>query len=480
MARFEEPLSFDPAVPGDNGSIYALMQVFDTLTRVGKTGSEIEGGIAESWTVSDDQLTYTFKLRDAKFSNGDPVTADDVVYSIERARGPKSGYAFVYTAFDKIEAIDAKTVRITLKQPYAPVLSALALFTGAIVPKAVVEKDPEGFGTHPVGSGPFIVTEYTRGSRVVMVKNPNYWELGDDCKPLPYLDEIIMSYVPETNPRVLGLSNGDFDVIANVPYNEGANIAKQTDKTLEVAPIYRLDYLYENEQKPPLDNKDFRLALNYATNRDVILKTVFFGYGELPNGWTPKMNFHSNDVPMIPYDPTKAKDLLTQAGYKGETISIMIPSGDAPSKQIATILQQNWGQVGINSELLELDIGTAFQKTQSGDYMTYVSYITSDINDDDELFTLEGDYKAPGDFHSFFTWYQSDQVSSLLAQARGTINPSERASLYAQAQKIGYNDDGYSVPFNYTPALNAYWNYVKNWKNITTGWWWLKYVWLDK
>ena len=479
FARNEEPLTLDPGIPGDNGSIWTITQIFSTLTRADETGAKIEPDLAESWDKSDDGMIYTFHLRDAKFSNGDPVTAEDVIFSLERARGPQSGYAFVYEPIDKLEAVDPKTVKITLKRPYSPFLSAVSLFTGATVPKAVYEKDPDGFGDHPIGSGAFMVQEYARGSQVVLVPNPDYWELGVDCKPLPYLDKVTMKYVPESSARVLGIRGGDYDVISGVSYSEGAALDSEDGITLEVAPIYRLDYVYLNHQVPPLDKKEFLQALNYAANREAILKNVFFGYGELPNGYMPKMNFHSKDVPLIPYNPDKAKELLNTAGYAGEKLELMIPSGDAPAKQIATILQQNWREVGINVELVEFAGATAFQKTVDGDYMAYVSYITSDINDDDELATLQGDYKAPGDFHSFFSWYESDEVSELLAKARSTSDPAERAKYYAQAQEIVYTD-GYSVPLNYTPAVNAYRDHVKNWKNLTTGWWWLKDVWLDK
>jgi peptide/nickel transport system substrate-binding protein len=219
--------------------------------------------------------------------------------------------------------------------------------------------------------------------------------------------------------------------------------------------------------------------LNYAADREAILEIVFFGYGELPNGYWPKMNFHSEDVPLIPYDPEQAMALLEESGYAGETVSLLLPAGDAPSEQIATILQQNWTDVGINVELQQMDGGTMFDQAVQGDYQAMVSYITSDLNDDDELATLQGDYQAPGDFNSFFSWYVSDEVSELLAQARSTADPAERAEFYAQAQELAYYD-GYSVPLNYTPAVNAYGDYVNGWTNLATGWWWLKNVWLEQ
>jgi peptide/nickel transport system substrate-binding protein len=476
FARLEEPLTFDPTVPGDNGSIWLITQVFNTLIRVDVTGTGLEPDLARSWDTSQDRLTYTFHLRDAKFSNGNPVTADDVVFSYGRAK--VGSYAFIFDPLDKVEKVDAHTVKMTLKRPYTPFLSVAALFQAAIVPKDVYEANKDTFGDHPVGSGPFMVQQYTRGDKVVLVPNPNYWELGADCKPLPYLDKITVPFVADSNARVLGFRNHDYDVIGNVPPNESKNIQSMSGVTLEVAPIYRLDYILLNHKDPVLSNKDFRLALNYAVDRKVILDLVFFGYGEIPNGFMPKMNYWSKDVPAIPYDVAKAQQLLASAGYKGEAVTIMIPAGDAPSKQIATIFQQFWSQVGVNVRLQEVDASSFFGILQEGKYQAAVSYITSDINDDDELATLMADFQASG-FNAFFSWYQNKEVTKLLQQARESGDPAERTKLYAQIQQTVYWD-GYSVPYNFNPVLNAYYSYVKGWKNLATGWWWLKSVWMDK
>jgi len=479
FGRWEEPLTFDPQVPGDNGSIYLIVQVFDTLVRPDASGTGLEPGLAESWDVSDDELTYTFHLRDAMFSTGEPVTAADVVFSLERAREAGRGYSFLFAPFNSITAVDDKTVEITLNAPFSPMLSTVSVFAASIVPQAVVEADPDNFGDNPVGSGPFMVEEYSRGDQVVLVPNPYYWELGMDCELLPYLDRITVQYIPESNSRVLGFRNGDFDVIAIVPYNEAASLQGMDGVTVEVAELYRLDYVYLNHEDPLLANEAFRLALNYAADRQAILDLVFFGFGELPNGYMPKMNFWSADVPLIPYDPERAAELLVEAGYNGELLEIMIPNGDAPSEQIATILQQSWAAVGINAQLVEVDGSSTFGLAAAGDYQALVSYITSDINDDDELATLQADGSAASGFFSFFSRYNNPEVNDLLAQARATSDPAERAALYAQVQDIVYND-GYSVPLNFSPYVNAYYDYVVGWQNISTGWWWLREVWLDQ
>jgi len=480
LARLEEPLTFDPVGPSDNGSIYLIENVFETLVVPDETGAGLKPGLAESWDISKDGLVYTFHLRPAKFSTGDPVTTGDVVFSLKRAAdGKVSPYAFLFQSVQKIEAPDDKTVVVTLKEPFVPFLSAVSVFASSIVPQKVVEADTQGFGNKPIGSGPWTVAEYKRGDRVVLVPNPHYWKLGADCKPLPYLDKVTVPYVPESNSRVLGLRNGDFTVIDNVPFSEGKSFETEKDLSLKADEIYKLDYLYINHQRPPLDNKDFRLALNYATDRQAILDMVFFGYGQLPNGFTPKMNFWDKNVPLIPYDPAKAKELVQKSGYDGKVIEIMVPAGDAPRKQAATILKQTWAAVGINANIVELDIGAAWEKVTKGEYDVEVNYITSDINDDDELATFQGDFWAAGESHAFYSWYQNKDVTDLLAKARQTSDPAERAKYYSQIQQTGYWD-GYSVPFNYTPALTARWNYVQNWRTLTDGWWWLDQVWLNK
>jgi len=479
VARELEPLTFDPFIPGDNGSIYLLVQVLEPLVRADATGAGVEPCLAKSWDISADKLTYTFHLRDVKFSNGDPLTAADVEYSVNKA-AKDSGLSFIFNPIDNIKVVDDKTVQFKLKLVYAPFLSSLSLFTSSIVPKAVHEKDPEGFGDKPIGTGPFMVEEYKRGEQVVLVKNPNYWGVGVDGKALPYLDKVIIKYVPEATTRILGFRNKDYDVLVSVPLNEADGVKAMEGVTLEVQPIYALNYVYLNHQNPPLDNRDFRLAINYATDRQAILKNVYFNYGEVPNSFMPKMNFWSKDVPLIPFDIAKAKELVGKSGYNGEVIDILVASGDTTQKQTATMMQQSLGEAGIKSTIRELDSGAIWDEVSNGTYMANVSGITSDINDDDELATLEADSSAPGDFHTFFSWYINDDVSKLLAQAREASDPATRAGFYKQVQQIVYYQDGYNVPINFVPYVNAYYNKVHGWRNLTVGWWWLKDVWVEK
>lgn len=477
FARPEEPLTFNPYVPADNGSIYAIVQVCDSLILADDTGLGIRPGLAESWEVSADGLTYTFALRDAKFSDGAALTAADVVFSLQTAGGPTAAYAFGFEPIQSVEAVDDRHVKVVLKRPYTPLISVLSLFAAAIVQKAAYEADSDAFGQKPVCTGPFKVEEYSRGSRVVLVRNEHYWDKGVDGQPLPYLDRIEMLYVPESNARVLGLRSGDYDVIAIVPFNQARQLEGDSEVTVEARPIYRLDYVYLNHSKAPLDKKEIRLALNYAADREAILNTVYFGYGEIPNSYMPKVNYHSEAVEKIPYDIEKAKELVAAAGYDGTPIDVMFSTGDAPAKQIATILQQSWQAAGLNANIVEFEGGTAWDMTTKGEYQAYVSYITSDINDTDELAVIEADINSGT--NAFFTWYNNPDVIDMLAKARQSPDPAERAEIYAKVQNTVYHD-GYSVPLNFLPSINAHRNYVHGWRVVANGWWWLKDVWVDK
>ncbi len=478
LARPEEPLSFNPYTQGDNGSIYAIEQVCESLIEAGPTGRELEPGLAESWEVSDDGLSYTFTLRDAKFSDGSPVTIDDVVYSWERLNDPSAAYQFLLKPVKSIEKLDGRHMRVTMNESYAPFLSVASIFASAIVKKDVFEASADEFASKPVCSGPFMVESYERGTRVVLVRNPHYWKAGSDGQPLPYLDRVELLYVPDTNARVLGLQNGDYDVIAIVPFNQAKAVEETPNLTLEVAEIFRLDYIYLNHSQKPLDDQRIRLAMNHAANLDAIKKAVYFEYGELPNSINPKMNFWSADVQRIPYDVVKAQALVKDAGYDGTPIRLLVETGNAPAKQVATILQQGWQEAGLKIQIEEMDSGTAWNTVVDGSYMAYVSYITSDINDDDELLALQTDPLKEGT-QGFFSRYKSEEVTKLLTHSRASTDPAKRAPFFKQIQEITYTN-GYSVPLNYTPSINAYQNHVKGWRTLATGWWWLKDVWVDK
>ena len=218
FARYQEPLTLDPFIPADNGSIWALEQVCDSLTEPGRTGNELVAGLAKSWDISDDGLTYTFHIRDAVHSNGDAVTAQDAHFSITKISDPNTAYGFVFDPIETMEVLDDKTLRIKLKHKYSAFASGISLFSAAVVSQKAYEADPEAFGNNPTCSGAFLVESFKRGDRLVLVANENHWG------GRPNLDRVEMLYVPEGNSRVIGLKSGDYDVITGVPFSQAKAI----------------------------------------------------------------------------------------------------------------------------------------------------------------------------------------------------------------------------------------------------------------
>jgi peptide/nickel transport system substrate-binding protein len=374
IARPEDTLSFNPYTQGDNGSIYVIEQVCDSLVEADATGRGLRPGLAESWEVSADGMTYTFKLRDAKFSDGSCRSPRRTSFSWGKLNDPSAAYQFLLKPVKSIEKVDDTHVRMVMKEPYSPFLSVASIFASAIVKKAVFEASPDEFASKPVCSGPFMVESYERGTKVVLVKNPNYWDKGTDGQPLPYLDKVELLYVPDTNARVLGLQNGDYDVSAIVPFNQAKVIGETPGLKVEAAEIFRLDYVYLNHKQKPIDDKRIRLSHELRRQSGGHQKAVFAGcYGQLPNGFNPKMNLWSGDVKRIPFDVAAAKKLVAEANYDGTPIELTIDTGNAPSKQIATILQQGWKEAGLNVEINEIDNASAWTMVVEGNYQAYVS-----------------------------------------------------------------------------------------------------------
>ncbi|MGE0241273.1 MAG: ABC transporter substrate-binding protein, partial [Parvibaculaceae bacterium] len=172
----EDALTIDPIASSDNASIWAELQIYDQLVRPSKDGTKLEPGIAESWTVSPDGKEYSFKLRpDAKFSDGTPVTAADVEFSLKRAAGEKSEWGRFFRPITIYQVVDDHTIVMKLEKPFTPIINNLAMFSASILPAKLVEAQGDAFFEKPVGSGPFVLNSWARGQKMELGKNPHYW-----------------------------------------------------------------------------------------------------------------------------------------------------------------------------------------------------------------------------------------------------------------------------------------------------------------
>jgi peptide/nickel transport system substrate-binding protein len=242
-----------------------MLNVYDQLTRVAPGSREIEPGLAASWDASADGTTYTFHLRDGKLPDGTPVTSSDVVWSLQRLfKSATSG--FFFAAFESVTAVDPKTVKIQLKQPWAPALADLSLYSASILPQKLVEAKKDEFFNAPVGTGPFYVTEWAKGDHISLKKNPNYWDAGK-----PYLDAVDFLVIPDDNTRVIKLQAGEVDIATDLPYSQIDSLKQQQGIVVQTDPLARVDYIALNHTRAPFDDVNVRKAINLAVNKDQII-----------------------------------------------------------------------------------------------------------------------------------------------------------------------------------------------------------------
>src|SRR6185437_14036440 len=255
--------TLDPEANSVNESIWLDQNLYSRLLQPNATGTALLPDLATSWDISANGLSYTFHLRpDAQFSDGSPVTAADVVYSIDRSRKFSGGWGFLLTAVKTITAPDTHTVTITLSQPHAPLLADLAMYAYSVVPEKLVKAQGAAFFQHPVGSGQFLVTSFSADSEVDLARNPHFY--GNK----PKISKVKMLIVPDDNSRVLMLESKKADVIENPPGNLVNQINSTPGLSVQLFPSTRVDFIQLDQHYKPFKSQLVREALNYAIDRN--------------------------------------------------------------------------------------------------------------------------------------------------------------------------------------------------------------------
>jgi peptide/nickel transport system substrate-binding protein len=471
FARAFEPVTFHPLqTEGDNGSLWDMAQIFDQLVEYQVGSFDVQPDLAKSWEVSDDGLTYTFTLGEAKFSDGSPVTAEDVKFSIDRFGDPevnKSFAAFLAPAYKSSEITDPSTFVIHLSRPDAGFLSALATPIASITPEKVIKQVGEkAFGEKPIGSGPFVLDGWVRGKFVKLARNPNYRDPDS-----PILDGVTINYVPNDNTRLLQVREGQADVAEAIPFQQVAELDAQPDITVQSNPIVAYDAIWLNNTYKPLSDKKVRQALNYALDKDAINEAVYAGKGEVANSTMAKLKYWSADVPAYAADVEKAKQLMSESSYSsGFDLSLKVPAGDSVHNNLAVIAKDAWSKLGINVSIQSVETNSLFSAFSEGDYQAAIPLpkITSDVLVPDEL-ALAWLHWSPG-YQSFFTQYKSKKVGDLVIAANRATDEDERAQLWLDLQRQTM-DDAPWVPIVFPPAMTAVRSNVENFQTLKSGWW---------
>ncbi len=354
--KAKDATALDPHLSTKSGDkpIFALL--FNGLVRF-KPGSmspaNLEPDLAESWEVSPDGKVWTFKLRKGvKFHHGyGELTADDVVYSLTRAGDPKkSSVSSDYSQFEKVEAVDPHTVRITLKTPVPSLLGLVANYHGGnIVSKKASQELGEGFKQKPVGTGPFMFKDYKAKQGITLAANPDYF------RGKPKIDMLEFKFVPSDSSRELAFKKGELDIFTGKREEKWVQrIGQDGDLTVDVFEPGELRTLHLNTKVKPLDDIRVRKAIAHALNRDDFIKLV--GDSVTRKSWSPVPNGylgHTSDLPKYEFDLDKAKALMKEAGHEnGFKLNAIITKRSALLRPMQ-VIQAQLKKIGID---LELDV----------------------------------------------------------------------------------------------------------------------------
>jgi peptide/nickel transport system substrate-binding protein len=449
IGRREDSTTFDPIKTAQNIDNWVFSNVYDVLVRVDKGGTKLEPGLAESWTVSSDGLTYTFKIREAKFSDGSPLTAEDAAYSLLRIRDDKASlWSDSYKVVDAAVATDAHTLTVKLKNPSAPFLSTLALPNSSVISKKGMEAlGSDGYSDKPIASGAFVVDEWRRGDRVILKKNPFFWQ-ADRVK----LDGVEWISVPDDNTRMLNVQAGQLDAAIFVPFSRVEELKKDQNLNVDIDPSTREDHLLINHEHGALAKKEVRQALDMAIDKKAIIDAVTFGQGQVANSYIPKgALYYYPDNMQRPYDPEKAKQTLAAAGASDLTLNYLLRAGDEVDEQIAVLLQQQLQKAGITAKLQKVDPSQEWDMTVAGDYDISVNYWTNDILDPDQKTTFVLGHDSN---NNYSTHYKNENVKELVAAARLELNPVKREQMYVDLQKMAKDDVNW-IDLYYSPYINV-------------------------
>ncbi|MEJ7761205.1 MAG: ABC transporter substrate-binding protein [Thermomicrobiales bacterium] len=430
IGKAQEAVGFDPALITAASSFQAIAPVYEGLVRFDAQNQPLPA-LAEKWETPDD-TTFVFTLRQSvTFHNGRALTASDVKYSLERIANPDtaSPWASQLEPVASIEAPDDRTVRMTLSQPYGPLLATLASAWAVIVPREEVEKTGD-LQTTMVGTGAFRLSEYVADTRTVMTANEAYWDQG-----LPMLGQVTWSILPDESARLAAIRTGEIG-LTTLADAASVDLAGQSDGVVvinqETTDYYLLGL---NTLQAPFDDVAVRQAISLAVDRQAIVDTAFFGNGSVTGPIVPTLGEWASPVDQLPLygrDLDRARQLLAEAGFPdGFSMSIVASPLYPEFINIALIVQQQLQEVGIDVQLDQVEWGTFIERWRARDFQSFVSFNGSGNDPDRALYPV---FHTGGSVNAF--QFSDPEVDALLEQGRTTLDPAQRQEIYRQAEQL--------------------------------------------
>jgi len=460
FGRSGDSTSLDPAHATDGESFYGSKQVYDTLVQFKIGTTVMEPGLAESWEISDDGLTYIFHLRKGVyfhptkyFSKKVELTADDVLFSLNRQFKEdhpfhKIGGSYKYWGsmnmskiVKSIDKVDKYTVKITLNRREAPFLSNMAMDFASILcseyANDLLKKgEAEKLSRYPVGTGPFVFQKWIKDDKIIYTANEEYW----DGKP--YIKKLILKVITNSSVRAAELKVGSIHVMDFPNPEEIPDLEKNPDIKLIKQEGLNVGYLAMNIEKVKAF-KDVRVrrAINHAINKEAIVKAIYAGFGK--PAWSPippTMWSYNPDITKYKYDPQKAKALLKEAGYENLEFDLWAMPVVRPympnARKVAEAMQADLAKVGVKTKIVSYDWGTYLSKGRNLEHDACLLGWTGDNGDPDNfLDVLLTSHAAKIPVSNRAAW-KNPEFDALVAKAKVTTDIEERTRLYKEAQEI--------------------------------------------
>lgn len=425
-----DPAHLDPHMSTSSTEITVTFNIFDTLT-FRDEHLNLKPGLATSWVRAGD-TTWRFRLRrDARFHNGQPFTADDVKFSLERASNPDRR-TVVFPALSVIERVDVLapyTVNVVTRAPDPLLPVRLSYYGGQIIPRRYFEEVGEReFATRPVGTGPVKVVEWVKGERLALAAHADYWG-----GRIPF-DAVVFRPLPEVASRVGAVTTGQADIAVFVPPDQ-ISVVERSGAARVLGAYFSGFYVFViNVRVPPLDNKLIRQAMHYAINRETIVRTLWRGRGVIPNDAYPRTAKSGYDpqAKFFEFNPRRARELLSQAGYRGQEIVLETAVGlilnDKPlTEAVAAMLQE----VGINAKVELLEVAVRAAKLRARTFKgLFLGNPTDTLADPDGMHWR---LIQPGGIYDYWRHPEWDR---LMTEARFQFQPRLRTQMYRKAAEI--------------------------------------------
>ncbi|GLW39037.1 glutathione ABC transporter substrate-binding protein GsiB [Pectobacterium carotovorum subsp. carotovorum] len=394
--------------------------------------------LADSYDTSPDGLTYTVKLHPGvKFHDGSAFNAAAVKVNLDRASNPDNRLKRynLFKMIDKTEAVDDLTVKITLKTPFSAFVNNLAHPAAVMISPAALKQYGKDIGFHPVGTGPYRFVAWNQTDFVKVEKFSGYWKAG-----LPKLDSITWRPVVDNNTRAALLQTGEAQFAYPIPFEQAKVLEKNDKLALVASPSILHRYISMNVTQKPFDNPKVREALNYAINKEALIKVAFSGYATPAEGPLPSSIDYSVKYHPWPYDPAKARELLKEAGYpNGFTTTLWSSHNHSTAQKVLQFTQQQLAQVGVKVQVTAMDAGQRAAEVEgkgvkeTGVRLFYTGWSASTGEADWALSPLFATASwPPAQFNTAF--YSNPQVDADLANALKTTDRTEKQKLYNDAQ----------------------------------------------